>query len=80
MGDKTRVVTIALAAQFRDFLGVVSGTTLGMMLANVPVIYLGNRFASKLPTKTLHIVAALIFVVLGGLALKNALNGSRLIF
>ena len=80
MGDKTQVVTIALAAQFRDFLGVVSGTTLGMMLANVPVIYLGNRFASKLPTKTLHIVAALIFVVLGGLALKNALNGSRLIF
>ena len=80
MGDKTQVVTIALAAQFRDFLGVVSGTTLGMMLANVPVIYLGNRFANKLPTKTLHIVAALIFVVLGGLALKNALNGSRLIF
>lgn len=49
MGDKTQVVTIALAAQLHDFCAVVSGTTSGMMLANVPVIYLGNRFANRLP-------------------------------
>jgi putative Ca2+/H+ antiporter (TMEM165/GDT1 family) len=43
------------------------------MLANVPVIYLGHRFADRLPTKFVHIVAAIIFFVLGGLSLKNAL-------
>jgi putative Ca2+/H+ antiporter (TMEM165/GDT1 family) len=75
MGDKTQIVTIALAARFHDFFGVVSGTTMGMMLANVPVIYLGNKFADRLPTKTVHIIAALIFVVLGGMALRTALNG-----
>jgi putative Ca2+/H+ antiporter (TMEM165/GDT1 family) len=55
------------------FLGVVAGTTLGMMLANVPVIYLGHKFADRLPTKAVHILAAIIFVVLGGLALRTAL-------
>jgi putative Ca2+/H+ antiporter (TMEM165/GDT1 family) len=44
-----------------------------MMLANVPVIYLGHKFADRLPTKTVHILAAIIFVVLGGLALRTAL-------
>lgn len=78
MGDKTQVVTIALAARYHDFFAVVGGTTLGMMIANVPVIYLGHRFADKLPTKTVHIVAAVIFVVLGGMALKNALAGTPL--
>lgn len=76
MGDKTQIVTIALAARFHDYYGVVSGTTLGMMLANVPVIFLGHRFADQLPAKAVHIVAALIFVVLGGLALRNALTGT----
>ncbi|MFM0012026.1 TMEM165/GDT1 family protein [Paraburkholderia sediminicola] len=73
MGDKTQIVTIALAARFHEFFGVVAGTTLGMMLANVPVIYLGHRFADRLPTKAVHILAAVIFVVLGGLALRTAL-------
>jgi len=73
MGDKTQIVTIALAARFHEFYWVVAGTTLGMMLANVPVIYLGNKFADRLPTKAVHIVAAIIFVVLGGLALRTAL-------
>jgi putative Ca2+/H+ antiporter (TMEM165/GDT1 family) len=79
MGDKTQVITIALAAQYRDFFGVVSGTTLGMMLANVPVIYLGNRFANSLRPKTIHIVASIIFAVLGGLALRNALMNTPLV-
>ncbi len=73
MGDKTQIATVALAAQFHQFLGVVAGTTLGMMLANIPVVFLGHRFADRLPTKAVHVVAALIFVVLGGLALRNAL-------
>ena len=78
MGDKTQVVTVALAARFHDFFGVVAGTTLGMMLANIPVIYLGHRFADRLPARTIHIVAAIAFVLLGGLALRNALAGTSL--
>jgi putative Ca2+/H+ antiporter (TMEM165/GDT1 family) len=73
MGDKTQIVTIALAARFHEFFGVVAGTTLGMMLANVPVIYLGSKFADRLPTKAVHILASIIFVVLGGLALRTAI-------
>ena len=79
MGDKTQVVTIALAARYHEFFMVVAGTTLGMMLANVPVIYLGSKFADRLPTKAVHVVASLIFVVLGALALMNALNGSSML-
>jgi putative Ca2+/H+ antiporter (TMEM165/GDT1 family) len=79
MGDKTQVVTIALAAQYRDFFRVVGGTTLGVMLANVPVIYLGSRFANRLHPKAVHIVASIIFVVLGGIALRNALMNTPLL-
>lgn len=78
MGDKTQVVTIALAAQYKDFFAVVGGTTLGMMLANVPVIYLGSRFANSLHPKAVHIVASIIFVVLGAIALRNALTNTPL--
>lgn len=80
MGDKTQIVTIALAAHFQDFFGVVAGTTTGMMLANIPVIYLGNRFADRLPAKALHAVTAIIFVVLGGMALRTALLGTPVAF
>ena len=76
MGDKTQVATVALAARFHDFVGVVSGTTVGMMLANIPVIYLGHRFADRIPAKDVHVAAAIIFVLLGGLALRNALSGT----
>jgi Ca2+/H+ antiporter, TMEM165/GDT1 family len=69
MGDKTQLATVALAARFHDFFGVVAGTTLGMMIANVPAILLGDRFAHKLPTKLVHGIAAVMFVVLGALAL-----------
>ena len=65
MGDKTQFATIALAAQYSDVFTVVLGTTLGMMMANAPAVYLGNRFAQRLPTKIVHIVAAVIFVVIG---------------
>jgi putative Ca2+/H+ antiporter (TMEM165/GDT1 family) len=79
MGDKTQVATVALAARFHDFIGVVSGTTLGMMLANVPVIYLGHRFADRLPARAVHVAAALIFVLLGGLALRSAIGGTSFV-
>jgi putative Ca2+/H+ antiporter (TMEM165/GDT1 family) len=73
MGDKTQVATVALAARFHEFYAVVTGTTLAMLIANVPVIYLGQRFADRLPGKAVHAIACLIFLVLGGLALRNAL-------
>ena len=79
MGDKTQVVTIALAAQYKDFFGVVAGTTLGMMLANVPVIYLGSKFSNQLPAKAIHILASIIFVILGGIALRNAILNTPLL-
>ncbi len=72
MGDKTQLATVALAARFHDFFGVVAGTTLGMMLANVPAIFLGERFAHRLPTKAVHAVAAVLFVVLGVLGFLRA--------
>ncbi|WP_296652547.1 TMEM165/GDT1 family protein [Paraburkholderia sp.] len=71
MGDKTQIATVALAARFHDFFGVVAGTTLGMMIANVPAILLGDRFAHKLPTRLVHGIAAVLFVVLGVLAVMG---------
>jgi putative Ca2+/H+ antiporter (TMEM165/GDT1 family) len=65
IGDKTQVATVALAARFDGLAWIVAGTTLGMMIANVPAIYLGDRFADKLPVRMIHLVAALVFVVLG---------------
>jgi putative Ca2+/H+ antiporter (TMEM165/GDT1 family) len=66
MGDKTQIATVALAARFpADFLGVVAGTTAGMMLANVPAVLVGGKLAQKLPVKLVHTVAAVIFAVLG---------------
>lgn len=75
MGDKTQVATVALAARFGEWIPVVVGTTLGMMLANVPAILFGHRFADRLPARWIHALAAVLFVVLGGLALRRALHG-----
>jgi len=69
MGDKTQIATVALAARFHDIVWVVAGTTFGMMLANVPAVLLGDKFASRMPIKLVHRIAALIFLVLGVLAL-----------
>jgi putative Ca2+/H+ antiporter (TMEM165/GDT1 family) len=66
MGDKTQIATVALAARFpADFIGVVSGTTFGMMLANVPAVLIGGKLAHRLPIKLVHGIAALIFAALG---------------
>lgn len=64
IGDKTQVATVLLAARY-DALGqVIAGTTLGMLLANVPVVVLGARFAGRLPLKAARRVAALVFLAL----------------
>jgi putative Ca2+/H+ antiporter (TMEM165/GDT1 family) len=65
MGDKTQVATVALAARYSSTVAVVAGTTLGMMLANVPAVYFGDRIAGRVPLKLVHGIAALIFLVLG---------------
>jgi Ca2+/H+ antiporter, TMEM165/GDT1 family len=65
MGDKTQIATIALAAKYSALAAVVAGTTLGMMLANVPAVLLGEIAAKKLPMRVVHGIAAAIFLVLG---------------
>lgn len=65
IGDKTQLATTVLAARFGELLPVVSGTTLGMMLADVPVIFLGAALAQRLPLKPIRVAAAALFIVLG---------------
>lgn len=65
MGDKTQVATVALAAQYQTFVAVVAGTTLGMMIANVPAVIAGDRIANRLPVRLVHGVAATLFALLG---------------
>jgi Ca2+/H+ antiporter, TMEM165/GDT1 family len=71
MGDKTQFATVALAARYADLIAVVAGTTLGMMIANVPAVLLGDTVARKVPMRAVHAVAALLFAILGILALLN---------
>lgn len=65
MGDKTQVATVMLAAQYAEYAAVVAGTTLGMMVANAPVVWFGERVMRRLPVKRVHQIAALVFVALG---------------
>ena len=69
MGDKTQIATVALAAQYQQWAAVVAGTTLGMMLANAPVVWFGDRLVKRVPIRVVHVISALIFVVLGVVAL-----------
>ncbi|APW44591.1 TMEM165/GDT1 family protein [Rhodoferax saidenbachensis] len=69
MGDKTQIATVMLAAKYNAYLWVVAGTTLGMMLANAPVVWLGERMTRLVPIRIVHIVSALIFAGLGVAAL-----------
>lgn len=71
MGDKTQIATVALAARYNDLIPVVAGTTLGMMLADVPAVFLGDRIAQKVSMRLVHGIAAAIFAVLGVLTLLN---------
>ena len=65
MGDKTQVATVMLAAKFDSLAAVVVGTTLGMMAANVPVVFAGNLAAERLPLKAIRIAAAVMFAAIG---------------
>ena len=66
MGDKTQIATVMLAAQYNAWAAVVAGTTLGMMVANVPVVWFGDRVTRRVPIRVVHLVSALIFAGLGG--------------
>ena len=72
IGDKTQVATMALGAAYPNLFAVVSGTTLGMLVANAPPIFLGSAFANRLPLRAINIAASLLFVVLGALFLWRA--------
>jgi putative Ca2+/H+ antiporter (TMEM165/GDT1 family) len=72
MGDKTQIATVALAAHYAVPTLVVIGTTLGMLLADVPAVFVGERFATKIPMRLVHAVAAAIFALLGVAALAGA--------
>jgi putative Ca2+/H+ antiporter (TMEM165/GDT1 family) len=65
MGDKTQIATVALAAQYNSVVTVVAGTTLGMLIANIPAVLLGDRIAHKMPTRLVHGIAAVVFAILG---------------
>jgi Ca2+/H+ antiporter, TMEM165/GDT1 family len=72
MGDKTQIATVALAAHYAAPLLVVIGTTLGMLIADVPAVFVGNKFAAKIPMKLVHSIAAGIFAIMGVLTLLKA--------
>jgi putative Ca2+/H+ antiporter (TMEM165/GDT1 family) len=78
MGDKTQIATVALAAHYAAPLMVVIGTTLGMLIADVPAVIVGNQLANRIPMKLVHSIAAAIFVSLGVATLLGA--GSKLGF
>lgn len=78
MGDKTQIATVAMAARFADPLLVVAGTTLGMLVADVPAVFVAERFAQRIPMRLVHGIAAAIFAALGVLTLLGA--GSSLGF
>jgi len=65
MGDKTQIATVALAAQFHSVIWVVLGTTIGMMLANVPVVFLGDALIKRVPLQWVRVAAAVMFAALG---------------
>ena len=69
MGDKTQIATVALAAHYGAPLLVVIGTTLGMLIADVPAVFVGNKFAEKIPMRLVHSIAAGIFALMGVLTL-----------
>jgi putative Ca2+/H+ antiporter (TMEM165/GDT1 family) len=76
MGDKTQIATVAMAAHYATPLLVVIGTTLGMLIADVPAVFVGDKLATRIPMKLVHAVAAAIFAALGVATLLGA--GSKL--
>jgi putative Ca2+/H+ antiporter (TMEM165/GDT1 family) len=77
MGDKTQFATVALAARFGALATVVAGTTIGMMLANIPAIWLGDKLAVRMPMKAVRMLAATLFVVVGAVTLWSAFRTAQ---
>lgn len=75
IGDKTQIATLALAAAYANLFAVIAGTTLGMLIANIPIVFLGNAFAGRLPMTAIHRASAAIFAVLGIVFLVRAATG-----
>jgi len=71
MGDKTQIATVALAAHYSSVILVVIGTTLGMMIADVPAVFIGTKFAQKVSMKLVHGISAAVFAILGIISLLN---------
>lgn len=71
MGDKTQIATMAMVAHWQSYFVVIAGTTTGMLIANVPAVYIGDRMAHRLPTRTISIAAAVVFAALGVLVLAG---------
>lgn len=69
MGDKTQVATVMLAAKYDALVAVVAGTTIGMLLANAPVLWLGQKMLRRVPIRLVHRISALVFAALGVAAL-----------
>src|SRR5690606_13522408 len=72
MGDKTQIATIAMAAHYGTPLLVVLGTTLGMLIADVPAVFVGGRLATRIPMRLVHALAAAVFALLGVATLLGA--------
>lgn len=72
MGDKTQIATVAMAAHYGEPLRVVAGTTVGMLLADVPAVFIGDTLSAKIPMKLVHSIAAAIFAALGMATLLGA--------
>lgn len=72
MGDKTQIATVAMAAHYADPMLVVVGTTLGMLIADVPAVFVGDKLANKIPMRLVHSIAAAVFAALGIATLLGA--------
>ena len=68
MGDKTQIATVVLAAQFNNLVAVIAGTTLGMLIADAPVVWLGGAAAGRIPLRAVRLLAAALFAVLAVVA------------
>ncbi|GLK87722.1 TMEM165/GDT1 family protein [Pseudomonas turukhanskensis] len=79
IGDKTQIATVMLAAQYPELWLVIIGTTLGMLIANVPVVLAGNFAADKLPLTLIRRLAATAFFVLAGIAIYKAMQASGMV-
>jgi Ca2+/H+ antiporter, TMEM165/GDT1 family len=74
IGDKTQIATLALAAGYPNLFAVIAGTTCGMLLANAPVVFLGNAFAGRLPLRAIHYATTLLLLGLGVVFIVRAVH------